>query len=80
MGLMHQECSQKNKSFEKKPKFLLASQEKIVYACLSLRPKHIEELQEETGISFPELSGLLFDLEVKHYIKQPLKNYFIIQS
>ena len=69
--------STENKTFEK---ILLASQEKIVYACLSLRPKHMEELQEETGLSLPELSGLLFDMEMKHYIKQPLKNYFIIQS
>ena len=66
-----------NKNFEK---ILLASREKIVYACLSLRPKHMEELLEETGFSLPELSGLLFDMEMKHYIKQPLKNYFIIQS
>jgi len=61
-------------------KILLASREKIVYACLSLRPKHIEELQTETGMEFPELTGLLFDMEMKHYIKQPLKNYYIIQS
>ena len=67
----------KNRSFEKN---ILASREKIVYACLSLRPKHIEELQEETGLSLPELTDLLFDMEVKRYIKQPLKNYFIIQS
>ncbi len=66
-----------NNNFEK---ILLASREKIVYACLSLRPKHIEELQEETGISLPELTSLLFDMEMKHYIKQPMKNYFIIQS
>ena len=80
MGLMHRECSQKNKNFEKKPKLILASREKIVYACLSLRPKHMEELQEETGFSFSELSGVLFDMEMKHYIKQPMKNYFIIQN
>jgi len=67
----------KNKNSEK---ILLASREKIVYACLSLRPKHIEELQEETGMELPELTGLLFDMEMKHYIKQPLKNYFIIQN
>ena len=66
-----------NKNFEK---IILASREKIVYACLSLRPKHMEELMEETGISLPELTNLLFDMEMKHYIKQPLKNYFIIQS
>lgn len=70
----------KNKYFEKKPKLLLASQEKIVYACLSLRPKHIEELQMETELPLPELTSLLFDMEMKNYIKQPLKNYFIIQN
>ena len=64
----------------KSKKVLLASREKIVYACLSLRPKHMEELMEETGFSLPELTNLLFDMEMKHYIKQPLKNYFIIQS
>ena len=68
------------KYFEKKPKLLLASREKIVYACLSLRPKHLEELLEETSFSFQELSELLFDMEMKQYIKQPVKNYFIIQS
>ena len=39
----------------------------------------LRELQEETGLSMPELTGLLFDMEQKQYIKQPLKNYFIIQ-
>jgi len=76
-GHFFSEKAEENKSFEK---ILLASREKIVYACLSLRPKHIEELSEETGIPIPELAGVLFDMEVKHYIKQPLKNYFIIQS
>ncbi len=68
------------KIFNKNPNLLLESREKIVYACLSLRPKHIEELQEETGINIPELASLLFDMEQKHYIKQPLKNYFVIQN
>lgn len=71
--------SKKTLKNKKNEKILLASREKIVYACLSLRPKHIEELQEETGVSLPELTGLLFDMEMKKYIKQPVKNYFIIQ-
>lgn len=71
---------EKNKFFEKKEKLLLASEEKIVYACLSLCPKHVEEILEETGISMPELSNILFEMEAKQYIKQPLKNYYIIQS
>ena len=76
-GRLFSKKTDENKNFEK---ILLASREKIVYACLSLRPKHIEELQEETQIPLPELSSLLFDMEVKHYVKQPVKNYFIIQS
>lgn len=79
-GIFAPKSGKENKNFEKNTKLLLASREKIVYACLSLRPKHIEELQEETGLSLPELTSLLFDMEMKHYIKQPLKNYFIIQS
>ena len=71
---------EKNNFFEKKPKLLLASKEKIVYACLSLCPKHLEKILEETGISMPELSTILFEMEAKQYIKQPLKNYFMIQS
>lgn len=79
-GGFGQKSGEVKKNFEKNQKLLLASREKIVYACLSLRPKHIEELQRETELPLPELTSLLFDMEVKHYIKQPLKNYFIIQS
>lgn len=76
-GILFSKNSIKNDGQSKK---LLASQEKIVYACLSLRPKHMEELLAETGFSLPELTSLLLDMEMKHYIKQPLKNYYIIQS
>ena len=79
-GIFAAKTETERKNFEKKQKLLLASREKIVYACLSLRPKHIEELRVETEIELPELTSLLFDMEMKHYIKQPLKNYFIIQS
>ncbi|MBP3611389.1 MAG: DNA-processing protein DprA [Lachnospiraceae bacterium] len=79
-GLFLSEQEDKKKIFKRNWNLLLASREKIVYACLSLRPKHIEELQEETGMDIPELTSLLFDMEQKHYIKQPLKNYFIIQE
>ena len=65
---------------EKKQNLLLETNEKIVYACLSLHPKHIEQICTETGIDLPELTCLLFEMEMKHYIKQPLKNYYMIQS
>lgn len=35
---------------------ILATNEKIVYASLRLMPKHIEEIREETGLSYEALS------------------------
>ena len=65
---------------QKNKNLLLETKEKIVYACLGLQLKHIEQIYVETGISMSELTSLLFDMEMKHYIKQPLKNYYIIYS
>lgn len=65
---------------EKNKNLLLETKEKIVYACLGLQLKHIEQICMETGISMSELTSLLFNMEMKHYIKQPLKNYYIIYS
>ena len=65
---------------EKNKQLVLETKEKIVYACLGLQLKHIEQIYVETGISMSELTSLLFDMEMKHYIKQPLKNYYIIGS
>ena len=66
--------------FQKNQKLLLETEEKIVYACLSLHPKHVEQIAAETGMMISDLSALLFGLEMKHYIRQPMKNYYMIQS
>ena len=67
-----------NSILEKNKNLLLETNEKIVYACLGLQEKHIEQIYVETGISMSELTSLLFNMEMKHYIKQPLKNYYTI--
>ncbi len=61
-------------------KILLEPEEKMVYACLRLQPKHIEQICSETELSMSELTGLLFQMEMKHYIKQPLRNYYMLES
>ena len=66
--------------FQKNQKLLLETEEKIVYACLSLHPKHMEQIAAETGMTIPDLTAVLFELEMKHYIRQPMKNYYMIQS
>lgn len=55
----------------------LETKEKKVYACLSLHPKHIEELARETAFALPELACVLFRMEMKHYIRRTEQNYYI---
>lgn len=62
---------------KKNQNFVLETKEKIVYANLSLQPKHIHQLSEETDIPLPELSCLLLEMEMKQYIKQTTKNFYI---
>lgn len=61
----------------KKENIFLETKEKIVYASLGLQPKHIGQIAEDTGLSLSELACLLLELEIKHYIKQTAKNYYI---
>ncbi|MBE5950124.1 MAG: DNA-protecting protein DprA [Lachnospiraceae bacterium] len=65
---------------KKNPKLLLETKEKIVYACLSLHPKHVEQISEETGMELSELASVLFGMEMKNEIRQTMKNYYMIQS
>jgi len=55
---------------------LLETKEKIVYASLSLLPKHMNEIAGETKLGIVELTEILMNLELKNYIKQIRKNYY----
>lgn len=59
---------------------LLEKKEKIVYACLSCLPKHMNIIAEETGFTIDELSEILLQLELKNMIKEIRKNYFSYNS
>jgi DNA processing protein len=58
---------------------LLDNKEKIVYDCLGLEPKHIEDIIRETNLSVSESISILFRLELNGYIKQIVKDYYIIR-
>lgn len=62
---------------DQKIKIVLERQEKIVYACLDLEPRHIEQLVLATKLPQQELLVLLIRLEMKGYIRQPVKNYYV---
>ncbi len=56
---------------------LLDNREKMVYDCLSLDPKSIEEIINETNFTTTEVISILFRLVQKEYICQIEGNYYI---
>ena len=58
-------------------KLLLEKDESLVYACLSLRPKSMEELLKKTGFARPQIADILQRLIQKDFITESFKNYYI---
>lgn len=56
----------------------LANREKLVYDCLSLEPKYIDDITRECRMTLQETMSILFMLELNGYIKQVIQNYYII--
>ena len=63
--------------FGKKTGKALENLERLVYSCVDLTPKSLEELMGSTGLSFGELTGILNKLRERGYISEIYKNYFI---
>ncbi len=61
-------------------KNILATNEKMVYASLRLRPKHIEEIQEETGLLPEDLSAALEILSSYGCIKRYGQAYYALSD
>jgi len=70
-------CMKNEQSKEIKAKNLLEKQEMVVYSCLDLHPKSMDEIISETGIGLSELSMILIDLQQKEIIRESFKNYYI---
>ncbi|MBP3620305.1 MAG: DNA-processing protein DprA [Lachnospiraceae bacterium] len=76
-------CSEQNSiraSDEKKRvnKNFLAPIEKMVYSCLSLEPTYIDDIIQTIGIGVTKTISVLYTMEEKGFIKQPVKGYYII--
>ncbi|MDD6208136.1 MAG: DNA-processing protein DprA [Clostridiales bacterium] len=61
----------------RKNKYKLETKEEMVYSQLLLEPKHINELVSDTGMPAAELMNILISLELKGYVRQSVKNYFV---
>ena len=54
----------------------LAKKEKMVYSCLDLQPKGLEEIVILSGLSVSECIGTLLDLELGGYVVQTSHQYY----
>lgn len=60
-----------------KNKKMLESNENLVYASIGLFPRSLNDLMLETGLKAEELIRILGLLEIKGYIRELSKNYFV---
>ena len=58
-------------------KILLETKENIVYSCLDLHPRNVDWLIGKTGMSVAELLDILMQLELKGFIREISKNYYV---
>lgn len=61
----------------KKNDIFLDSKEKIVYANLSLVPKHLDEILRETNLLMTDVVSILLKLELDGFVRQTTQNYYV---
>ena len=54
----------------------LAKKEKMVYSCLDLSPKHLDEIANACGLDTGECMGILLNLELAGYVIQTANHYY----
>ena len=54
----------------------LAKTEKMVYSCLDLQPKFLDEIIQQSGLSVGECMGALMELEWKGYVVRTANQYY----
>ena len=55
----------------------LACQDNMVYSCVDLFPKSINTIIEETGLDTKVITNVLLNLELRNYIREISKNYYV---
>ena len=60
-----------------KSKISLETEENMVYSCLDLYPKNVNQLMIETKMEIPQLVNQLVSLEMQGYIREISKNYYV---
>lgn len=84
VALFHENFTTKiseiKKNFQQKNISGIASDEKKVYSCMRLQPKHINEIVCETNIRLEQVISILYSLETMGLIVEVTKNYFVLNN
>ena len=67
---------EKKITISKKNENRLAKREKLVYSCLDLRPKHLEEIMELCGLGITECMECILELELAGLLYRVGNQYF----
>lgn len=62
---------------EKNLELALEKMERLVYSCVDLTPRNLEDIMTETGLNLSETIQSIEGLQEKGYISELYKNYFI---
>ncbi len=54
----------------------LAKKEKMLYSCLDFKPKHLDEIVTESGMTVSECMGSLLELELGGYVFRSANHYY----
>lgn len=76
--IMSTKDDDREESAEKVVKNSLAPVEKMVYSCLSLEPVYIDDIIQHSGIGITNVISILYGLEERGLIKQPVRGYYIL--
>ena len=77
IGVLQGEKYRQENLFEKFPNLLLEKEELLVYSCLDLRPKSLEEISYRTGLKTQYLISLLQNMLQKGVLRETFQNYYI---
>lgn len=71
--------NEQKKSGEKN-KLVLASDLKLLYSCLDLRPRSLDDLIRKTGLSSDKLCSLLLELELMGMVQETGRQYYSLSE
>lgn len=68
--------TRQDNEFESKNEFTLEKDLQVVYSCLDLLPKSVDQIAEETGYEVTNIIQIIIKLQMMELVSEPMKNYY----